>query len=67
MPDDDDQNGLYVMGETLSPEKNYFEVEILDSGASSGLNIGLVTAQHPLNEPPGFVADSVGVQTSDGK
>lgn len=67
LPDEEDQLGLYVMGDPLSPEKNYYEVEILDCGVSSGMSIGLVTSRHPLNEAPGFVPDSVGVQTSDGK
>lgn len=63
-----DQYGLYISGEPLSPERNYFEIEILESGATScGVSLGLVSTRHPLDEPPGWVPESVGVHVDNGK
>merc|ERR1712110_699200 len=60
--------GVYVSGRTLSPESNYFEVEILDKGASSHLtlSIGIVSRLFSLDNLPGRVNDSFAFCPGDG-
>ena len=52
----------------FSPESNYFEVEILDKGASSHLtlSIGIVSRLFSLDNLPGRVNDSFAFCPGDG-
>ncbi|KAL3841690.1 hypothetical protein ACJMK2_019799 [Sinanodonta woodiana] len=59
--------GLYVAADPLSPEENYFEVEILDTGVIGAIGVGLVPQKYPMDSQPGWRAFSVGYHADDGK
>ena len=62
-------NGIYVGGKVLSPEANYFEVDILDKGTSSihlTFSIGVVSRLFSLDSMPGRVNDSFAFCPGDG-
>ena len=62
-------NGIYVGGKVLSPEANYFEVDILDKGTSSihlTFSIGVVSRLFSLDSLPGRVNDSFAFCPGDG-
>ena len=61
-------HGVYVSGKVLSPEANYFEVDILDKGASLHLtfSIGIVSRLFSLESLPGRVNDSYAFYPGDG-
>lgn len=65
-PDEFGTLGVYVAAEPLSPERNYFEIEINDIGVDSSICVGLVSAKHPLDQYPGWIPDSIGFHTGDG-
>ena len=61
-------HGVYVSGKILSPEANYFEVDILEKGASSlhlTFSIGIVSRLFSLECLPGRVNDSVAFYPGD--
>lgn len=62
-----DEVGLYVAAELMSPEKCYFEIEIVDTGEIAAIGIGLVPKNYPLNSQPGWSAQSVGYHADDGR
>ncbi|KFM80855.1 SPRY domain-containing protein 3, partial [Stegodyphus mimosarum] len=57
---------MYIGAEPLKPDSNYFEIEIIDSGDTGSIYIGLVSSKHPLDQYPGWVPDSIGFHTGDG-
>ena len=70
-PSDDGSSlhGIYVGGKVLSPEANYFEVDVLDKGTSSihlTFSIGLVSRLFSLDSLPGRVNDSLAFCPGDG-
>lgn len=66
-PDHPDSPGVYVSGRVLSPESNYFEIEILDKGASHlTLSIGVVSQMFSMDNLPGRVNDSYAFCPGDG-
>ncbi|CAL1291002.1 unnamed protein product [Larinioides sclopetarius] len=66
-PDEFGNVGMYVAAEPLTPEHNYFEIEIVDPGVESNIVVGLVSAKHPLDQYPGWIPDSVGYHVGDGR
>ncbi|XP_054716959.1 SPRY domain-containing protein 3-like [Uloborus diversus] len=66
-PDDFNHVGMYVAADALKPDRNYFEIEIIDSGVSGSIAIGLVSAKHPLDQYPGWVCNSIGYHAEDGR
>ncbi|RWS06939.1 SPRY domain-containing protein 3-like isoform X2 [Dinothrombium tinctorium] len=67
-PEEKSLPGLYIGAKPLDPETNdYFEVEIVDCGLSGDIAIGLVSRNHPLDQPPGLVSGSLGYHSGDGK
>ncbi|KAF8771023.1 SPRY domain-containing protein 3-like isoform X1 [Argiope bruennichi] len=65
-PDEFGNVGMYVAAEPLTPERNYFEIEIVDPGVENNIVVGLVSAKHPLDQYPGWIPDSVGYHVGDG-
>lgn len=65
--DNGDRAGVYIAAQPLSPDHNYFEVEVLDTGLSCGIAIGLVPQKYPLDKQPGCLVDSVAYHLEDGK
>jgi hypothetical protein len=67
-PEEKSLPGVYIGAKSLQPDLNeYFEIEILDCGASADIAVGLVPNNHPLDQLPGFVANSVGYHAGDGR
>lgn len=58
--------GLYIATDTLSHDKNYFEIEIVDSGLKSAIGIGLVPYDYPMDCQPGWKQFSIGYHADDG-
>lgn len=67
MINDEDKVGVYISADALTQEKNYFEIEILDSGLRGTIAIGLGPSQYPLDCKPGWNVDSVGFHADDGR
>ncbi|GFV79406.1 SPRY domain-containing protein 3 [Trichonephila clavipes] len=65
-PDGFGNVGVYVAAEPLTPEHNYFEIEIVDPGVENNIVVGLVSAKHPLDQYPGWIPDSIGYHVGDG-
>ncbi|XP_064634542.1 SPRY domain-containing protein 3-like isoform X2 [Lineus longissimus] len=61
------QVGVFVAAQPLSQERNYFEVEILDTGFFGAIGVGLVPSRYPLDSQPGWIVDSVAYHADDGK
>jgi len=63
--------GTYISGIPLTPEKNYFELELVNGGSpgvpAGGPVIGLCSYKYPLDILPGWSGESIGLNTSDGK
>ena len=51
----------------VQTDESPLTVEVLDSGLSGDIAVGLVPWNHPLDQLPGFVAGSVGYHAGDGK
>lgn len=51
----------------ISSTNHYFELEILDSGVTGAIAIGLAKTTYPLNRHPGWNAGAVGYHADDGK
>lgn len=70
-PDEKTSPGLYIGAKCLNfrseQQCDYFEVEVLDTGSSGDIAIGLVPWNHPLDQLPGFIVGSVGYHAGDGK
>lgn len=67
-PEEKSLPGVYICAKSLQPDLNeYFEIEILECGPSADIAIGLVPTNHPLDQLPGFVANSVGYHAGDGR
>ncbi|GAB6026660.1 SPRY domain-containing protein 3, variant 2 [Chamberlinius hualienensis] len=64
--DNGDRVGVYVAAQPLSPDHNYFEIEIVDTGVCGGITLGLVPQKYPLDKPPGWFDDSIGFHVEDG-
>jgi len=62
-----DRIGVYIAAQPLTPDHNYFEVELLDTGVSCGIAVGLVPPRYPLDKHPGCLEDSVAYHLEDGK
>lgn len=58
--------GMYIAAHPLVPEKNYFEVEILDTGVVGPI-VGVVPQRYPLDQHPGLLMESVALHTANGK
>jgi len=66
-PDHPESPGVYVSGRTLSPECNYFEVEIIEKGASHlTISIGIVSRLFSMDNLPGRINDSFAFCPGDG-
>ena len=53
--------GVYIAAKALQPELNeYFEIEVIECSAAADIALGIVPNNHPLDQMPGFVANSVG-------
>ena len=48
-------------------ELSYYEVEIIDPGASCTISVGAASADYPLSLHPGWCKDSVGYHGDDGR
>jgi hypothetical protein len=60
--------GVYIAAKALQPELNeYFEIEVIECSPASDIALGLVPNNHPLDQLPGFVANSVGYHAGDGR
>ncbi|PVD33922.1 hypothetical protein C0Q70_05184 [Pomacea canaliculata] len=59
--------GVYIAAKPVTPENNYFELEIIDPGVSCCIAIGLVPYQYPLYAQPGWKAFGVGYHADDGR
>ncbi|XP_023326347.1 SPRY domain-containing protein 3 isoform X2 [Eurytemora carolleeae] len=63
--------GTFIAGIPLSPEKPYFELELVNAGNSGvpvcGPIIGLCSHKYPLDLLPGWSGESIGLNTADGK
>ena len=60
--------GVYIAAKPLQPELNdYFEIEVIESSSVADIAIGLVSSNHPLDQLPGFVSNSVGYHAGDGR
>ncbi|CAH1785723.1 unnamed protein product [Owenia fusiformis] len=59
--------GVYIGAQPLSKENSYFEVEIIDTGASGTISVGLCPLRYPLTKQPGWNSDSVAYHGDDGK
>lgn len=60
--------GVYICAKALQPELNeYFEIEVIECSAAADIALGLVPNNHPLDQLPGFVANSVGYHAGDGR
>ncbi|KAK6191440.1 hypothetical protein SNE40_003129 [Patella caerulea] len=66
---DENNIGVYIAPAPLTPQDNYFEVEILDSGIQSGapICIGLAPYKYSLDDLPGTRYFSIGFHAEDGK
>uniref|UniRef100_T1IP15 B30.2/SPRY domain-containing protein n=1 Tax=Strigamia maritima TaxID=126957 RepID=T1IP15_STRMM len=67
VPDDAERVGVYVGAQPLSPDHNYFEIELIDTGMAATISIGLVPIRFPLDKRPGCFAHSVGYHADDGR
>ncbi|XP_064600624.1 SPRY domain-containing protein 3-like isoform X2 [Liolophura sinensis] len=67
VPNEDNRVGVYISPHPLTPDNNYFEVEILDTGLIGAIAIGLVPCHYPLDRQPGWNSESVGYHADDGK
>ncbi|KAK8387456.1 hypothetical protein O3P69_018191 [Scylla paramamosain] len=65
--EEEERVGVYIGEMPISPDHNYFEIEILDMGAQGAICIGLCSAKYPLHKLPGWAVDSVGYHADDGK
>ncbi|CAG2105020.1 unnamed protein product [Medioppia subpectinata] len=60
--------GLYIAAKPLEPDLNeYFEIEVIECSSAADIALGLVPNNHPLDQLPGFVANSVGYHAGDGR
>ncbi|XP_054161506.1 SPRY domain-containing protein 3-like [Oppia nitens] len=60
--------GLYVAAKPLEPDFNeYFEIEVLECSSLADIALGLVSNNHPMDQMPGYVANSVGYHAGDGR
>jgi len=66
-PNDDGKVGMYVAAHPLTPENNYFEVDVLDLGTLGAIGVGLVPASYDLDKQPGWGKDSIGYHGDDGR
>lgn len=64
---DIDRVGLYIAASPLTPEHNYFEVEILDTGIIGAIGVGLVPYNYSLEAQPGWNPESVGYHADNGR
>ncbi len=53
--------------EPFSPLLNYFEIEIVESGAECAIGIGAGELKYPLSRMPGWNKNSVGYHADDGR
>ncbi|XP_067655454.1 SPRY domain-containing protein 3-like [Haliotis asinina] len=67
MPNDGNKVGLYIAACPISPEDNYFEIEIIDTGLFGNIGVGLVPCRYTLDAQPGWKPFSVGYHADDGK
>ncbi|XP_013390022.1 SPRY domain-containing protein 3 isoform X2 [Lingula anatina] len=63
----DEKVGVYIAAQPFTPEHNYFEIEILDTGDAGAIAVGLVHPRYPLDRQPGWNTDSVAYHADDGK
>ncbi|XP_066266186.1 SPRY domain-containing protein 3-like [Branchiostoma lanceolatum] len=66
-PDEAWRVGVFVSSQPITPDRNYFEIDIIDSGLLSTIAIGLVPLNYRLDHQPGWGVDSVGYHADDGK
>lgn len=59
--------GVYLAAQPLSPDHNYFEIEIPEPDLPKSLSVGLVLGSYPLHMKPGHLADSVGYHMYVGR
>lgn len=64
--------GIFIAAIPLTPEKSYFELELVNSGTAGGVPvggpvIGLCSYKYPLDLLPGWSSESIGLNTADGK
>ena len=62
-----DPGVLLFLDKRFCPEYCYFEIEILNSGRSNRIGLGLAHRNYPLNRMPGWNTRSVGYHADDGK
>ncbi|GAB1605036.1 SPRY domain-containing protein 3-like isoform X1 [Argonauta hians] len=67
MVNDEDKVGVYMGADSLTQDRNYFEIEILDGGLQSTIAIGLGPSWYPLDCQPGWKVDSIGYHADDGR
>ncbi|XP_077984428.1 uncharacterized protein LOC144439053 [Glandiceps talaboti] len=58
--------GGFIASSPLSPDHNYFEVEILDTGYRNTIGVGLAPQDYSLSRQPGWDEGSVGYHSDNG-
>ncbi|XP_059468342.1 SPRY domain-containing protein 3-like isoform X2 [Neocloeon triangulifer] len=65
-PQDEIMRGMYIAGQPLTPEHNYFEIEILDKGVESTICLGVCPRDQSMDVQPGTTADGVAFYIESG-
>jgi len=59
--------GTYIGGHSLTPEHNYFEIEILDKGIESTICLGVCSKDQNMDVQPGSTSDCVAFYIESGR
>jgi hypothetical protein len=58
---------MYIGGQSLTPEHNYFEVEILDKRVESTICLGVCSRDQNMDVLPGTTSDCVAFYIESGR
>ena len=61
------QTGVVKILQPMNSTLNYFEYEIISTGVSCAIGIGVGESEYPLNRMPGWNRNGVGYHADDGK
>ncbi|XP_065198737.1 SPRY domain-containing protein 3-like [Sycon ciliatum] len=61
-----DPGSVIYLSHKISPEFNYFEIEIISWGMEGRIGLGLAHSDYPLGNMPGWHAGSIGYHADDG-
>ncbi|XP_065198747.1 SPRY domain-containing protein 3-like [Sycon ciliatum] len=62
-----DPGSVIYLSHKISPEFNYFEIEIISWGMEGRIGLGLAHSDYPLGNMPGWRQGSIGYHADDGR